>query len=169
MIIIFNKFKRTPKSIVFICLHSVGNFAYMGKAFFEYQKERNKDLMRAFHTCMETYCGNSLEAICEKVRLTPATRFWVSEERATIVITQILKGEHPIMSQEKQDMYGEILSRVKAVMQTQPDRTIGDIVFEVVHQPAPRFYYTTASIREMIYRIKAEWYEQRKRKLRHLF
>jgi hypothetical protein len=141
----------------------------MGKAFFEYQKERNKDLMRAFHLCMDRYSGNSFNAICEKVRLVPAVRFWVSEERATIVIIQILKGEHPVMSQEKQDMYAEILSRVKVIMLKQPDRAISDIVFEVVHQPAPRFYYTTASIREMIYRIKAEWYEQRKQKLRHLF
>lgn len=136
---------------------------------FEYEKERNRDLIRAYRICMDAHPGLPFFQQCKLISNMPASRFWVSEERAGIVISHLLKGENILLTPLKQEMYNEILGRTKAIMEREPGRAVSDIVFEVVNQPAPRFYYSAASIREMIYRIKREWYEARKRKLRHLF
>lgn len=136
---------------------------------FEYEKERNRDLIRAYRICMDAYPGLPFYHLCKKISDMPASRFWVSEERAAIVISHISKGEEFLLTPLKKEMYNEILRRVQAIQQREPDRAVSDIVFEVVNQPAPKFYYSAASVREMIYRIKREWYEARKRKLRHLF
>ena len=138
-------------------------------ATFEYENERNRELLQAFYKVLDECPGLPFYQQCEKISQMPSSRFWVSEERATIVIIRLLKGLHTPLSPCKREMYDEILRRVIAEQHRSPHLSIRDIVFSVVLQPAPKFYYTAASIREMIYRIKREWYEARKRKLRHLF
>jgi hypothetical protein len=136
---------------------------------FEYEKERNRDLIRAYRICMDAYPGLPFFQQCKLISNMPASRFWVSEERASIVISRLLKGEDIHLTPLKQEMYNEILERTKTIMKREPHRAVSEIVFDVVGQPAPKFYYSAATVREMIYRIKREWYEARKRKLRHLF
>lgn len=131
---------------------------------FEYEKEKNKDLMRAFHQCLHTHCGMPFIKMCEHISHAPASRFWVSEERATIVVSQMLEGKHPVLKPQKTEMYNEIYRRVQALRAVYPDRSISDLVFDVVHQPAPSFYYTPSSVREIIYRIKREWFEKRQQR-----
>lgn len=137
---------------------------------FEYTEQRDRDLMNAYRIQLEN-CGKiHLTDVLYKTVNSPSARFWVSEDRATIVISQMFRGI-PItdMKPMKLEMFSEIFNRVKVLQSICPDRTLADIVCEVVNSPAPKFYLTPQSAKIIIFRIKQKWLKERKKKLQHLF
>jgi len=141
---------------------------YHGSSF-EYERERNEDLMRAFRTAFNECPQGSMDELYEKISNMPSKRFWVSEERAFIAISAMLKGRNPAFSKYKVEMYQEILRRVKIAQRNNPNEKLRNLVFMVVNQPAPKFYLSPKSAMVIIYKIKRKWYETRKQKLRHLY
>ena len=137
---------------------------------FEYEDARNGDLIRAYKQLVEE-CGQIyLPEICQKLVNMPSERFWVSEERASIVISDMLKGRSiENMNENKREMYEEIYRRVQELKKEYPNATVYELVSQVVEGPAPKFYLTPKSAKVIISKIKSEWYERRKRKYRHLF
>ncbi len=141
---------------------------------FEYEQERNHDLMRAYHQLINQYDHICLPLVYQEVVNLPSARFWVSEERAAIVIASMMhcdKEEDVLadMRPNKKEMFREIYSRAKKLREEFPSMSVFDIAFKVVRQPAPKFYLTPGSARVIIYKAKKAWFEERKRKLRHLF
>lgn len=137
---------------------------------FEYEDARNEDLMRAYQRVLCMSGDKSAADVYKKVAEMPAERFWVSEERAAIVISNMFKGRSIAnMRSNKREMYEEIFRRVQALKKERPEDTIYELTFEVVQQPAPKFYLTPESARIIIHYIKKKWYAERKRKYRHLF
>ena len=137
---------------------------------FEYEDARNRDLMRAYKELVEKSRRIYLPDICKQLVNMPSERFWVSEERAAIVISDMLKGRSiDNMTRNKREMYEEIYRRVLALREERPDASITELVSDVVEGPAPKFYLTPKSAKVIISKIKSEWYERRKRKYRHLF
>lgn len=137
---------------------------------FEYEEERNHDLMRVYH---ELICASdfiNLPQIYKEVVNMPSARFWVSEERAAIVISSMMKGDKLLdMRPTKREMFKEIYRRAMLLKKEQPALSVYDIAFKVVRQPAPKFYITPGYAKSIIFYAKKKWYEERKRKLRHLF
>lgn len=139
-------------------------------AYFEYEEARNADLMKVFRRVRAAYPDVSLHEIYRRVVEEPSERFWVSEERASIVISAMTKGDRlEKMHDTKREMYFEIYSRVLEMRKSRPEDSIYDLTFDAVNSPAPKFYLTPGSAKVIIHKIKHEWYEERKRKLRHLF
>jgi hypothetical protein len=137
---------------------------------FEYEQERNDDLMRAYHELIEAAPYICLNNIYREVVNMPSARFWVSEERAAIVIAAMMKGDQlQGMRPNKREMFNEIYRRAMILKKEKPTLSIFELAFQVVRQAAPKFYLTPGSAEVIIYRAKKKWYEQRKRKLRHLF
>lgn len=137
---------------------------------FEYEKERNDDLMRSYHTLIESTDYISMPDIYKEVVNMPSLRFWVSEERAAIVIASMMKGDElEGMLVNKKEMFQEIYRRVVIIRRQSPDITVFEACTRVVRQPAPKFYLTPGSAKVIICRAKRKWYEERKRRLRHLF
>lgn len=136
----------------------------------DFTKGRNADLMRAYRIQLELAGFVIAPKLFRLVADSPAARFWVSEERAFIVISSMLSGnadwdayKHKPgsrMSSIKKEMFEEILHRVKAMRQACPERSLRDIVAEVVLQPAPKFYLSPRTVGEYIYRIKNGWYDK---------
>lgn len=136
---------------------------------FEYEDMRNEDLMDAYREVLCSHNGSTKE-LYRKVVEMPARRFYVSEERASIVISNMYKGRSIAqMRPNKREMYEEIFRRVLELKKERPNDSIYDLTFEVVQQPSPKFYLTPESARVFICYIKKQWYEQRKKKYRHLF
>lgn len=82
----------------------------------------------------------------------------------------MLKGDKlEKMRPLKREMFTEIFKRVKKVLEGEPELSIYNCCIRVVNTPAPKFYMTPLSIRETIYKIKRQWYKERKKKLRFLF
>ena len=137
---------------------------------FEYEDARNKDLMRAYKRLIDETRDIRMSEIYEKVVQMPSERFWVSEERAAIVVSNMLKGRSIAqMRPNKREMFEEICRRTRELQKQRPDDTVYDLVFDVVSSPAPKFYLTPKTAKVIISRIKCQWYEQKKRKYRHLF
>ena len=92
---------------------------------FEYEDERNEDLMRAYREIREKYPEMKSREIDEEISRMPSKRFWVSEERASIVISAMLKGrKFDRMGKTKLEMYNEILKRVIELKQKMPNKRL---------------------------------------------
>ncbi len=144
---------------------------------FEYEEQRNKDLMRAYKECLCEAKYIVLGDIYEQVVNKPAERFWVSERRAAIVVSNMLNNR-PVgkMRQNKREMFEEIFRRVKERMKEFPEESVYNLTIDVVGEPAPKFYLTPGSAKAIINKCERGWYEERskkiaehKRKYRHLY
>lgn len=122
---------------------------------FEYGTERDKELLRAYREQIGKCSVIVPSEICKAVVEMPAKRFWVSDERAAIVIARMFKGDRLTdMRNNTREMYYEIFRRVKELKKKRPAMTIIGAVSYVVSRPAPKFYLTPGSAGMILCRIK---------------
>ncbi len=126
-----------------------------------FTRQRNEDLMRAYREQLALASHIVMPEIFEKVAESPARRFWVSEERAAVEVSRMLAGK-PLtrMRQNKREMFEEIFRRFINLRADHPDKSVFELVSIIVHQPAPKFYFTARTVGEFIYRIKNGWYDR---------
>lgn len=110
----------------------------------EFASQRSECLLRNFRESLARQSRISINRAFRDAIEAPAPRFWVTEARATLIITQLLKGIDMTegMQSQKRRMYLEILKRVKERRILEPDTPVGDIVFEIVNSEAPSSYLT---------------------------
>lgn len=126
--------------------------------------QRNKELMNAYRNAIINADHIDLSRVAYIIANTPSSRFWVSEERALIVVQAIMNGS-PIletMRPLKREMFLEIYHRVCKRMKEKPNTPLPDIVMEVVNSPAPKFYLQDRCAMDIIYKIKSGFYDTRK-------
>lgn len=139
-------------------------------SFFEYEKQRNDDLLRAYRKDIETCKVIRMPEVWQRVANSPSVRFWVSEERAAIVVAQMMKGDRlSNMRPLKKEMYYEIFRRVRKQLRQYPQMSVLTACIKVVNSPAPKFYMTPKSVKVTIYKIKNQYFEKRKKLLMHTF
>ena len=120
----------------------------------DFMVERDRDLHRSFMEVLRTSRAPLREMFGMAARRT-SRRFWVSEERAAIVVGAMLRGEtDEKMIPKRREMFEEILRRVKRRMDSEPGLCMTHAVAAVVHEAAPEFYLTDESARSIIYRIR---------------
>lgn len=83
----------------------------------EFTDERNDELMRAFREAINKRTFIDITEISEEVVNMPCSRFWVSEERAMVVVAALIKGKPVLdaMRPSKREMFQEIYNRVLAM------------------------------------------------------
>lgn len=118
----------------------------------EFSSERNELLLKHFRESLARQSVISAQRAFGDAANAPAPRFWVSEARAVRVINSMLKGENPTedMYPEKREMYLEIYRRVLKMRKENPEMPIGDIVFTVVNNPAPKSYISWQRARQLV-------------------
>lgn len=122
---------------------------------------RNADIMRVFRQKIASASVIRMPDICRQVAESPSSRFWVSEERAAIVISAMQAGRPlPRMTYNKREMFAEIFRRYLLLRPLHPHKTIIELATIIVNQPAPRFYFTPRSIGEFISRIRSGYYDR---------
>lgn len=127
----------------------------------DFTQERNQELMRVYQEKLSKAGYIVMPKIFEQVANSPCSRFWVSEERAAIVISTLLAGKVvPNMRKNKREMFDEIFRRFLIVREKYPEKSIYALAIMVVNQPAPKFYMTPRTVGELIYRIKNGWYDK---------
>lgn len=106
-----------------------------------------------------------IDKISEEVANSPCSRFWVSEERAVIVIHDIIRGRPVLdtMRQYKREMFAEIHRRVMELQKKHPKLSLMQLVIKVVNSPAPKFYMKPRSVMQTIYKIRSGFYKRQKR------
>lgn len=126
----------------------------------DFTRERNEDIMRTFRIQLEKARFIIMPEIFQMVADSPSIRFWVSEERASIVVSAMLSGKQlPRMRANKREMFEEIYRRFLVARQIDSEKTVYELVSDIVRQPAPKFYLTPRTVDEIIHRIKRGWYE----------
>lgn len=130
----------------------------------DFTSQRNADIMRAYHAQLQKAKYILMPDIFEKIAESPASRFWVSEERAAAVINAMLTNKPLIrMRSNKKEMFDEIFRRFLERRRQYPDMPVLDLVSMIVNEPAPKFYLTPRTVGEYLYRIKNGNYEQHNR------
>lgn len=128
----------------------------------DYNDERNADLMRAYRQQIVGRKEIVLADVFRSLVEMPSKRFWVSEERARIVIGKLHQGDDlSDMRPNKREMFKEIYKRTLLVKAEHPGMSIGEAVYKVVHSPAPKFYLTPQSARVIFFKVKKQWYKKR--------
>ena len=62
----------------------------------EFTRLRNLDLIRAYRYVMSLSSVLGHKSIGEMIVELPSARFWISEERATVVVSQLARGKNPL-------------------------------------------------------------------------
>lgn len=131
----------------------------------EYGKERVNALMKAYRAHVSDKSHIYLPAVCAAIVQQPCRRFWVSPLRASIVVSNIIKGDDlSSMSANKREMYREIYCRYCELIVHNPGMSLYRAVATVVEQPAPKFYLTPGSAKIMISKARKEWRKKQSRK-----
>jgi len=124
---------------------------------FEYVEERATDLLRAYRVCLAEAGSVRLADVFSRLVQMPSRRFWVSEERAAIVIATMVRrgGQLKVrMRGQKMAMYQEIYRRYIALRQRCPSAPLQTLVGRIVCSPAPCFYLTPQSAKVILFRIR---------------
>lgn len=121
-----------------------------------FSSQRDRELMNAYRSVLAQKKFFDFKRHYEEVVNQPCSRFWVSEERATAVISDMIKGRPVLdsMLPNKREMFTEIYRRVIALQKQHPDYSIYDLTMLVVNAPAPKFYLNPNSAMVYIYCIK---------------
>ncbi len=127
----------------------------------DFTSERNAALVANFRKNLVAQSQISIDSAIKGAAQAPAPRFWVSEQRAAVVIARMLKADLAspeaseailqTMFEEKREMYREIYARVKALMESRPFMGMTEAVIEVINQPAPRSYMSWQRAKGVIY------------------
>ena len=119
----------------------------------DYRDMREKDLLRAYREALADAVPPFRKADVVRQAITrPASRFWVSSERAAWQMSRLERGLPliDVTSPHLTEMYNEIYRRVKALRAKRPGLSLVEAVEEVVYSPAPRFYLTPGTAMVMI-------------------
>lgn len=122
----------------------------------DFTGQRNQELLAAFRKVFQTKSFFDITHDYALVVRTPCSRYWISEERATAVVSAMLRGHsvHYAMRKSKRDMFIDIYCRVLFDRAADPDSPLSDIVFNVVNSRAPQFYMAPRHAREILYNMK---------------
>lgn len=117
--------------------------------------ERDEDLMRAYTQELSGHPHILLPDVLRAVVSSQSKRFWVTSERASIVIYNIMKGDKlENMRPLKRKMFREIYRRVMKLKKNYPQLSISILTEQVVAEPAPEFYITWQSAKTILSRIR---------------
>ena len=133
----------------------------------ELKAQQDAEIVIAFRKIFSIYGGIvGVERIYEMVASAPAPRFFVSPERAAIVIADLRRGKRPNMQHAKARMYAD-LDRIVSDIQSQfPCMDMLNICRKAVLRPAPEFYKSTRQIKHIISERQHQCYATRKQRLR---
>ena len=165
------RYSNTTNSIIF-CIFAGSDMKYKDSRC-DFKEERDADILRAYREILTTGDNITLSEIEEKLSQSPSCRFWVSEDRAYIVILDLLLGKSiDYMIPTRRAMYQEIFRRFQIHKSNEPYLSNMDIIKRVCAEKAPSFYLTPQSIHVILSRVRKEekqrCYERRKRRLRFM-
>ncbi len=119
----------------------------------EYTCQRDQQLCKEFRRQLSEATFINLPEIFRKVALSPAPRYYVSEQRAFLVINQWRStGEMPVNSRLRRKMFEEIAGKADSLMKRNPEMSLYDAVFDAVNSAATSFFLTPGSARTIIYK-----------------
>lgn len=127
-----------------------------------FTQHRNEALLHTYRRIIRNASTIRLGEIGPLIVNSPSPRFWVSEERATAVISAIIRGKPVLktMRPTKREMFLEIYRRVLELKKRFPNRQLRSLIASVINSPAPKFYMEPSSALERLFKIRNGWYKK---------
>lgn len=121
-----------------------------------YTTQRNKELLLAYREVIRKVEVINLPKVLNIISDMPCSRFWVSEQRAAIILAKLFKGENILcgMRKCKQEMFMKLYLEAICLRQENQKASIFQIAWQVVNSPAPKFYLAPSCIRVYLHYIK---------------
>lgn len=137
-------------------------------ALMEYAEERLEDLMRVYDKYISSCDYIRMPDVYKAIVNMPSHRFWVSDTRAALVVSAMMRGEANLecMWPLKREMYEEIFRRVVELGKIYPDLKTSELCAIAVTQPAPKFYLTPGSAKILVCKARKEWIRRKQQRLR---
>ena len=139
---------------------------------FALSDNRNRDLLRAYNEQVKKqlrlYGRVTKTGLVERTVSSPASRFWVSSERACVIIYRMERGESiGYMKQNKLRFYTELYKAFRAYREQHPEiACVKHLVEIVVMQPAPCFPITPRVARNIIEKMRRKCQREKIERLR---
>lgn len=131
--------------------------------------ERTRELLQAYFRCLESCSRVSMPDVFKSVVEMPASRFWVSASRTSVVIASIIHGDQlNHMRPNKREMFFEIHRRVMDLKTIHPRWSMPRLIKAVISQPAPKFYLAPGSARVLILKARKQWFAESSSRMRRL-
>ena len=113
---------------------------------FEYTQERDEDMRRAYSQIVDRCNRVDLQEVFHRLVNMPSKRFWVTPDRAAIVIHSMMRGDTlHYMRPLKREMYQELYNIVIELKEKYPNANMPELCSMAVLIPAPKFYLTVGS------------------------
>ncbi|MDE6010528.1 MAG: hypothetical protein K2F87_03645 [Muribaculaceae bacterium] len=123
----------------------------------DYTQAKNDELVKAFYAYVGRTVMIDLDAIFRQIADSPASRFFISEERAYELVRRYRSsGKWDMANPLRVAMLDQIHSNAMGLMASDARLTLKDAVYEAVNSPAPKFYLTPKSCRQLIYKTIKE-------------
>ena len=119
----------------------------------EFKDERNAEVMLAYRAASAAAPSENLLELSARISRMPASRFWVSTERACAVMSCMERGIDILatMRPSKQRLYREIHRRMPPADPSDP-RPLCHRVEDAIYSPAPEFYMEPLTVADIIYK-----------------
>lgn len=126
---------------------------------FALAEERDRDLYRAYRELIKKqlllYGRINETGLMGKLVHCPASRYWVSSERASCIIYKMNKGKSiDYMKKNAIHFYESLYEEFCKYRNLHPDASIKEIVEIAIQQPAPCFLLSPRVASQIIYRMK---------------
>lgn len=134
----------------------------------EFSQERMDELLKVYYAHIEACSHIRMPDVYAAIVEKPASRFWVSPERAATVVFALMSGKSVLdtMRPTKRAMFTEIYRRVRRIIDNDPSVTVGEAVRSVVEQPAPSFYLAPHSAKALVCKARRQWVRRRMSRLK---
>lgn len=128
---------------------------------FALSAQRDRDLLDAYNRQVKKqlalYGRVTATGLAEKAVNSPAKRFWVSSERACVVISKMERGEPAgCMKKNKARFYEALHEAYRACREENPGMPKKHVVELAVARPAPCFALTPRVAKNIIMRMKKQ-------------
>lgn len=121
---------------------------------FPYKEQRKKELMTAFHSVISSTRHLNMMNVFREVVSRPCSRYWVTEERAAIVISSIERNTYRPLGKYKHEMYMNLYHHYVELRRIMPELSYQELIYRVVNSRAPKFYLSPSLAKIIINTIR---------------
>lgn len=130
----------------------------------EFKEIRDSEILALYRRYLNESPNIVVSHMLVQIVNSPSSRFWITEQRAAIVLGQMKRGEtFPDAYPQKREMYKELYRRAEKIWKENPNMSVYSVASIVVEQPAPSFYMSTTLCNLIISRAKRREWSKRKR------
>ena len=130
----------------------------------EFKELRDNEILALYRKYLNESPNIIVSRMLVDIVNSPSSRFWITEQRAAIVLGQMKRGEtFPDAYPQKRAMYRELYRRAQRIWADNPHLSVYSVASMIVEQPAPSFYMSTTLCNLIISRAKRREWSKRRR------